>query len=52
MLKAVLASLVAIRWNVDVSTINNSKRSASRWAELVVDAEHKIAMATEHLKSL
>lgn len=33
-----------LRYNVDVSTINNSKRSTARWTELVLEAEGVLAL--------
>lgn len=40
-----LAALKALRHNIDVSTINNSKRSTTRWTELVNMADQAIASA-------
>lgn len=50
LIKSLRASLNDMRHNVDVSTINNSKRSTARWEDLVRDAEHNIAMATKFLE--
>ncbi len=36
-------ALRAMRGNVDVSTINNSKRSTARWSELVQQADAALA---------
>lgn len=40
-----LAALKAMRRNVDVSRINNSKKSTAQWTKLVLVAEAAIAKA-------
>lgn len=42
---AMREALLALRHNVDVSTINNSKRTTAKWAELVIQAESALALA-------
>lgn len=34
--------LMALRNNVDVSTINNSAKSTAKWSELVKDVDHMV----------
>lgn len=42
-----LETLNALRSNIDVSTINRSKRSAARWGELAERAESVLARAVQ-----
>ena len=41
-LPKLIKALTDLRHNVDVSTINNSKRSTARWTELVIQAEEAL----------
>lgn len=41
-----VAALKALRWNIDVSNINNSKRSVKRWEELIDQADAELAKLT------
>lgn len=46
------AALTALRHNIDVSTINNSKRTTAKWTELVEQAEKALALKATETKTL
>lgn len=47
-----VAALRAFRRNVDVSTINNGKRSAAKWEELITEADAALAAADRESEAL